>query len=127
MGDRVVVHGGYDMDPDWLLDGDGYTGTIRKLTPHAAAVELDDELELEGPDGRLWQDFGQGSRGPMRAVPVARGKWLVLTHGWEDQSWTDPVRLHVGLCELEPDLDAIPRGGGIGYGVESHAGIAPVV
>lgn len=87
VGDRVVVHGGYDMDPDWLLGGDGYTGTIRELTPQTAAVELDDKLELEGPDGRRWQDFG---------------------------------------CELAPDLDAIPSGGGIGYWVESHATIAPV-
>ena len=30
---------------------------------------------------------------------------------------------HVGLCEDDPDLSAIPEGGGIGFWVESHASI----
>ena len=59
----------------------------------------------------------------VRETEVARGRWLTLIHGWVEQT-ADPVRLQVGLCEDEPDLYAIPRGGGIGYRVESHAGIA---
>src|SRR5687768_16793153 len=98
VGDRVRVHGGYDGDySDWLRGGDGYRGTIRKLTAEAAAIELDDELVLDAPPG---------------------------ANGWVEQTWADPVRLQVGLCEDEPDLYAIPRGGGIGYWVESHAAIA---
>lgn len=55
---------------------------------------------------------------------VAQGGWLTLMHGYVGQTWADPVRLQVGLCEHEPDLYAIPRGGGIGYWVKSHAGIS---
>ena len=61
---------------------------------------------------------------PLRETEVARGGWPRLIHGWVEQTWADPVRLQVGLCEEEPDLYAIPRGGGIGYWVEAHAGIA---
>jgi hypothetical protein len=125
IGDRVRVHGGYDGDDsDWLRGGDGYRGTIRKLTVDAAAVELDDEVVLDAPPGSKWQDFGRGSMSAVRETEVARGRWLALIHGWTEQTWADPVRLQVGLCEDEPDLYAIPRGGGIGYWVESHAGIA---
>ena len=126
VGDRILVHGGYDGEcSDWLRGGDGYAGTIRKLTAKAAAVELDEELELEAASARKWQDFGRGSESVVREIDVARGRWLTLMHGWVGQKWSDPVRLQVGLCEDEPDLYATPRGGGIGYWVESHAGIAP--
>ena len=58
VGDRVLVHGGYGGDDsDWLRGGPGYRGTVRKLTANAAAVELDDELELEAPPGAKWHDF----------------------------------------------------------------------
>jgi hypothetical protein len=125
VGDRVLVHGGYDGDhSDWLRGGEGFRGTIRKLTAEAAAVELDQELVLDAPPGATWEDFGRGSMSVIRETDVARGRWLTLIHGWLEQTWADPVRLQVGLCEDEPDLNAIPRGGGIGYWVESHAGIA---
>lgn len=123
VGDRVLVHGGYAYS-DWLRGGAGYPGTIRKLTANAAVVELDAALELEAPSGAKWQDFGRGSEAAIREVDVARGRWLTLMHGWVGQTWSDPVRLQVRLCETEPDLHAIPEGGGIGYWVESHAGIA---
>jgi len=70
-----------------------------------------------------WQDFCGGSAHAFRESSTARGRWLVLPHGWVGQTWADPVRLHVGWCEQEPVLDAIPNGEGIGYWVESHAGI----
>lgn len=125
VGDRVRVGGGYDGEgSDWLRGTLGYPGTIRKLTAQAAAAELDAELVLEASGGRLWQDFGAGSGSVIREVDVARGRWLALMHGWVGQTWSDPVRLQVGLCEAEPDLYAIPEGGGIGYWVESHAYIA---
>jgi hypothetical protein len=123
-GDRVRVGGGYDgEDSAWLHGGLGYTGTIRKLTAGAAAVELDHEIELRAPEGTSWPDFGAGSAAPLREVDLARGRWLTLLHGWVGQTWKAPVRLHVGLCELAPDLSAIPDGGGIGYWVESHASL----
>lgn len=125
VGDRVLVRGGYYGDrSEWLAGGPGYTGTLRKLTAEAAAVELDDELELYARPGSRWRDFGCGSASALREVEVAKGRWLALLHGWVGQTWSDPVRLHVGLCEDEPDLYAIPAGGGVGYWVESHADIS---
>jgi hypothetical protein len=110
-GDRVRIQGVYDGDDsDWLRGGPGYDGTIRKLTAKAAAVELDNELELRAADGISWQDFGAGSLAAVREVSVARGRRLTLMHGWVGQTWADPVRLQVGLCEEEPDLYAHPRG-----------------
>lgn len=125
VGDRVLVHSGYDGEySDWLRGAGGYSGTIRKLTAQAAAVELDEYLELEAPPGGKWRDFGRGSASAMRDVDVARGRWLALMQGWVGQTWSEPGPLQVGLCEEEPDFDAIPQGGGIGYWVESHASIA---
>ena len=125
VGDRVLIDSGYDgEDSYWLRGGDGYRGTIRKLTAVAAAIELDDELVLDAGPGGKWEDFGQGSMSALRETEVARGRWLTLIHGWTEQTWVDPVRVHVGVCEAEPDLYAIPSGGGIGYWVESHAGMA---
>jgi hypothetical protein len=121
-GDLVLVTGGYDMEPVWLQGGPGYTGVIRALTAEAASVELDEELELDAGEGQHWEDFGGGAAKALRTVQVARGRWLVLLHGWVGQEWKDPIpRLHVGLCTEEPDLDAIPPGGGAGCWVESHA------
>jgi hypothetical protein len=122
-GDRVVVTGGYDGDDSaWLQGGAGYAGVINALTAHAASVELDDELELDAGEGQTWEDFGGGAPEALRQVQVARGRWLVLLHGWVGQEWKDPiVRVHVGLCAEEPDLYAIPTGGGAGCWVESHA------
>jgi hypothetical protein len=119
-----LVHHGYEgEDSAWLNGGPGYKGTIRKLTAQAAGVELDEEIEIKAPPGRSFEDFGMGSVSSQGTVAIARGRWLTLLHGWVGQTWTDPVRLHVGLTEAEPDLYAIPESGGIGYWVESHAGI----
>src|SRR5205085_9938468 len=94
VGDGVRVYGGYDgEDSDWLRGGDGYAGTIRKLTANAAAVELDTALELEAQAGAKWQDFGRGSPTSIREVDLAHGRWLTLIHGWVGQTWSDPVRL----------------------------------
>jgi hypothetical protein len=123
-GDRVLVTGGYDRDQSaWLAGGDGYAGVIAAMTADRASVALDHELSLDAPENTPWQDFGAGSLQPLREVKTARGTYLVLTHGWVGQTWVDPIRLQVGLCERQPDLDAIPNGGGVGYWVESHAAI----
>jgi hypothetical protein len=124
IGDRVLVTSGYDGDDSlWLAGGDGYLGVITAMTADMATVALDHELVLEAGGNIRWQDFGAGSAHGVRETSTARGMWLVLIHGWVGQTWTDPIRLHVGLCEQEPVLEAIPKGGGIGYWVESHASI----
>jgi hypothetical protein len=127
-GDRVLVTGGYDGEASaWLQGGEGYSGVIKALTANKASVELDRELELKAREGTTWQDFGTGSAKPLREVQVAKGGWLVVFHGWLGQEWRDPIEpLQVGLCEVEPDLYAIPEGGGAGYWVESHATCALV-
>ncbi|HEV3229785.1 MAG TPA: hypothetical protein VGY97_09940 [Solirubrobacteraceae bacterium] len=120
----MLVTGGYDGDQSaWLAGGDGYAGVITAITADRAAVALDHELVLDAPENKQWQDFGAGSFQPLREVKTARGTYIVVTHGWVGQTWVDPIRLQVGLCEGQPDLDAIPKGGGVGYWVESHAGI----
>ncbi len=122
-GDRIRVTGGYEgEDSDWLRGGDGYCGVVKAMTAMAASVALDSELVLEAGEGMTWQDFGTGSPTSLRDVKTARGRWLTLIIGWVGEQWRDPIaRLHVGLCEQEPNLYAIPSGGGIGYWVESHA------
>lgn len=123
VGDRVLVTGGYDGDESlWLAGGDGYPGVITAMKADMATVRLDEDLRLEGGGNVKWQDFGAGSGQAVRETR-ARGRWLVLIHGWVGQTWVDPIRLHVGLCEQEPVLEAVPKGGGIGYWVESHASI----
>jgi hypothetical protein len=118
VGDRVVVTGGYDYEPAWLRGGDGYIGTIVELDGSVAVVEVDEEITLDGS----WEDFGEGAAQALRTVSKAQGRWLALLQGWVGGKWTNPTgRLHVGLCSQRPRPSAIPRGGGIGYWVESHA------
>jgi hypothetical protein len=121
-GDRILVTGGYDMDPSWLQESPGYAGRLVAMTANAASVELDRELVLPAPAGVTWQDFGSGSKGPIREVETAQGGWLALMPGYVGFAWPVPgPRIHVGLCEEQPNLSGIPEGGGIGYWVESHA------
>ena len=120
VGDRVVVAGGYDNEPAWLRGGDGYSGTLVELDGAVAVVELDEEITLDGS----WQDFGEGATQALRTVSRAQGRWLALLQGWVGGKWTNPTgRLHVGLCSERPRPGAVPRGGGIGCWVESHAGM----
>lgn len=125
-GDRVRVSGGNDGDRSaWLCGGPGYEATVLDLRPRMAAVAFDGEVVVEAPKGGYWQDFGRGSRKAVGQGPVARGRWAVLLQAWVGRTWDDPGPLHVALCEEEPDLGAIPEGGGIGWWVESHAEIEP--
>jgi len=123
-GDRVLVGGGYDQHPEWDKEGHGYSGTISCVGEHWAVVELDEDLQLEIADTASggWRDFGRGSYRPLRQVSIARGRWLALALGWVGEVWKEPIgRLHVDLCDEVPDVSKIPRGGGIGVWVESHA------
>jgi hypothetical protein len=120
IGQRVVVTGGYEMNPAWLAGGDGYVGTIVDIAGKRAVVELDDEIELHARS-EPWKDFGDGTLSSPTARRIVRGRWLALGHRWEE-----PIqRVHVGLCAHRPDLTAACRGGqagsGLGAWVESHA------
>lgn len=125
IGQRVVVAGGYDMDPAWLAGGGGYIGTIVDIAGNRAVVELDDEIELHARS-EPWKDFGDGTLSAPAQRPVVRGRWLALMLGYVGHRWEDPIqRVHVGLCARRPDLAAALQGGqvgaGIGAWVESHA------
>jgi hypothetical protein len=114
VGDRIVVTGGYDMDPEWLASSpDGYTGTVVEFIPGqnkppAAVIALDTELVL--PVGA----------GAVRGTPV-RGRYLVLELGLVGADWSTPTpRVHVELCEGRPP--ARPwQDRSQGPWVESHA------
>jgi hypothetical protein len=97
IGQRVVVTGGYDMDPVWLAGGRGYVSTITDIEGKRAVVELDVEIELHaGTD--LWKDFGDGSVSAPIEKSVVRGRWLILMLGYVGHRWEDPIqRVHVGL------------------------------
>ena len=118
VGDRVLVTGGYDLDPPWLKGRQGYTGTLVELRGTWAVVELDEEVLLNGE----WPDFGSGSRKEVGSQRTPKGRWLALAFGWVGDVWSSPTgRLHVGLCSDKPKLGSVPLGGGIGAWVESHA------
>lgn len=125
IGQRVVVAGGYDMDPVWLAGGHGYVGTIVDIAGNRAVVELDDEIELHA-SREPWKDFGDETVPEPIERSIVRGRWLALMLGYVGRRWEDPIeRVHVGLCARRPDLADALRGGqagtGIGAWVESHA------
>ena len=114
VGDRVVVCGGYDMDPEWLaVSTTGYLGRVIAFIPgqnerRAAVVELDSELVL--PEGA----------GALRGRE-ARGGFLVLELGHVGTTWATPEpRIHVELCEAAP-LPTRWQDRRRGTWVESHA------
>ena len=97
VGDRVIVYGGYDMDPPWLASNPaGYTGEVVEFIPGqdsdpAAVVALDQELVL--PEG------AGATRGNRR-----RGTFLVLELGHVGADWSTPTpRVHVELCDERPE------------------------
>lgn len=124
VGDRVIVAGGYDMEPKWLAGGSGYSGRIEEIYGRWSAVRLDRPLSLSAPvDG--WSDFGSGARQPITNLASANGEWLALALAYQRARWTGEVtRLHVAVCREQPDLQAIPAGGGVGVWVESHAAMS---
>lgn len=124
VGDRVLVAGGYDMEPPWLAGGSGYSGRIEEIYGHRSAVRLDRTLSLSAP-GDGWSDFGNAARQPITKVANATGEWLALALADHGAHWTGEVtRLHVSVCRERPDLEVVPAGGGVGVWVESHAAIA---
>jgi hypothetical protein len=98
-GDRIWVGGGYDYEVEWMAAARGafgYPGTVVEFVPgqnqpHAAVIELDEELVL--PDGA----------GESRGREL-RGKFLVLELGHVGTDWATPrPRIHVELCDFHPD------------------------
>lgn len=114
VGDRVVVYGGYDMDPAWLAASpNGYSGEVVEFirgqnSEPAAVIALDTELVL--PEGA----------GAVRGEEV-RGRYVVLELGHVGASWSTPSpRVHVELCAERPESTRGPDRQHRAW-IESHA------
>jgi len=123
IGDRVWLNGGYDPPERriWLGGRAGYAGTLLDIQGDHAVVELDEEIALTAPDA--WgEGFKLGILGDAQFVRVASGRWMVLTHGWVNQEWREPIgRLHVQLSAQRPDLTLNPQSEELGAWIEGHA------
>jgi hypothetical protein len=123
VGDRALVTGGYEQDPDWLQGGEGYVGTITEVRDKFAIVELDTELTLPslGRADPRWRVWGRRLDDPDR-ITSPSGKWLLLRQGWVGSLWNDPTdRLHVVLCRERPTIVAAESNLIYGAWVEGHA------
>jgi hypothetical protein len=123
VGERVLVTGGYDQYPDWLQNGEGYSGTIIELHDKSAVVELYTELILPSTirTDPAWRIWGRGQDGPER-ITNPHGKWLLLRQGWVGSVWNEPTdRLHVVLCPEQPTIAAAELNQIYGAWVEGHA------
>src|SRR5690242_14645816 len=95
VGDRVLVTGGYQNDPEWLHSGGGYIGNLVQVSGIHAVVELEGELSLTTGRPEGWAYFGTGSATERGRLTTASGRWLVLTRGWSGWEWREPTgRLH---------------------------------
>ena len=113
VGSRLVVSGGYDMDPEWLRGMGAVTGSVeawleRPGGPAACVVRLDSPLTAAGDvHGR------RESR---------TGDHLLLSPRYQGQGWdSDDRTVHVVLCEGRPAEDTFEAWFALGAWVESHA------
>jgi hypothetical protein len=91
VGDRVHVGAGYDMEPEWLQGGTGYTGTVEEFLTvintgrkdETAIIRLDAPLSLQGVTASMLQ--------------------LSLRH--EGARWADTGSCHAVLCAQRPPQD----------------------
>lgn len=101
-GQRVLVTGGYDPEPDWLAGGTGHRATIERFIPGnaqpALVVRTDEAVSANGTSGHT----------------------LVLQLRYTGASWTSGAVVHVELCDFEPTPEAWANRHQ-GQWVESHA------
>ena len=88
--DRIHLSGGYDQEPRWLNDGNGYGAVVLRFFDNkiegrsgderlSVAIEFDDVLEFEG----------------------VKGKFGVLLGRWQDQKWITKGVSHVHLTDRD--------------------------
>ena len=85
-GDRVFVHGGYSMRPDWLNGRTGYEGTLERFIPGqndtpAAVIRTDEPVATKNESGHI----------------------LVMSLRYAGASWQSGAISHIELCDFEPD------------------------
>ena len=102
VGDRVKIHGGYEMEPRWLCGKAARSGTVRSLIPgqneeEAAVVKLDAPIVVDGYEGDI----------------------VVLELRYVGAKWKKHETVNIELCnfEIEPKAwSQRPKG----KRVESH-------
>jgi hypothetical protein len=110
-GSRIIVSGGYDVEPEWLAGTPQVCGRVVKWIPGqnaqpACVVLLDAPLTATGDVG------GRRER--------RTGEFLVLELRYVGQEWEESGTVHVELSEVEPEDE--PRADReVGAWVESHA------
>ena len=85
-GDRLVLSGGYDMEPRWLCGELARIGTVVDFVPgqteqSAVLVKLDTPIQVDG----------------------VRGEFLVLETRYVGQPWGEKGVVHLELCDFEPE------------------------
>jgi hypothetical protein len=114
VGDRVVVYGGYDPEPEWLVANPaGYPGRVVEFLPGqnanpAPLIELDDQLVLPAGAGPCEERrFGDCSSSSSSLIeePTGLRRLLAFT---------------VELCDFRPEPKPWPDRRQ-GAWVESHA------
>jgi hypothetical protein len=85
-GDRLLLSGGYDMEPKWLNGSQGYGVTVLRYFPGQNA----------GPALLVYTDE------PILFEEVS-GRHLVLELRWEGDEWENKGVTHVELCQECPE------------------------
>lgn len=103
VGSRVVIRGGYDLQPHWLNGADRFSGTIERFIPGqnaepAMLVRLDSPLSVDGTTGDV----------------------LVLELRFVGQRWDTKGIVHLELCDFDPEPKAW-QDRRQGRWIESHA------
>jgi hypothetical protein len=85
-GDRLLISGGYDMNPRWLCGRPSHTGIVIDLIPGqgeqpAILLKLDAPIEVNG----------------------IVGEFLVLETRYVGQGWAEKGIVHVEFCNFEPE------------------------
>ena len=85
-GDRLVLWGGYDQEPRWLVGRPEHPATLVRFIPGQnkdldAVVRLDEPIDVDGVSADL----------------------AVLALRYEGATWTSEGVVHIELCDFDPE------------------------
>jgi hypothetical protein len=103
-GDQIWLAGGYEMEPRWLLGGNGYSAVVLRY--------FDDEHRQK--------NLLVGLQKPITLKGVT-GSILCLTLRYEGAKWCGEEVVHVSLCSEEPRMEGPAQDKSKFAWVESHA------
>ena len=86
VGDRIWLHGGYDMEPRWLGGEKGYFGHVVGFIPGqndtpAAVVKLEEPITVDNLTGDV----------------------VVLELRYVGSKWQNQATVHIELCGFMPE------------------------